>query len=98
MNTPAHQLPTIKEGSTIGFRFNVGTWCAIAGTFGTGLTIFVGFCIWLHNMHTDVQAMKEQQEKQAKVLDSIDRTVREIELRQTFGITTSLPRPAPVAP
>jgi hypothetical protein len=98
VTTPAHQLPTIKEGSTIGFRFSVGTWCAIVGSLGSALVVFVGFCIWLHAMYTDVQTMKAQQAEQAEVLQSIDRTVREIEIRQTFGVTTSLPKPPRVSP
>lgn len=91
MNTPAHQLPTIKEGSTLGFRFSVGTWCAIVGTAGGGIIILVGFCLWLNTMHVDVQALKELQKKQAETLERIEVTVREIEFRQKYGATSGLP-------
>lgn len=96
--TPAHQLPTIKEGSTVGFRFNVGTWCAIAGSLGTGAIVLVGFCIWLNTMHADVQALKGSQAKQADTLERIEATVREIEWRQKYGITAGLPAPVNETP
>lgn len=91
MNTPAHQLPTIKEGSTFGFRFSVGTWCTIIGSLCAGLALLIGFVLWLNAMHDDVQAMKAAQGKQAETLDAIRDSVREIEFRQKYGITAGLP-------
>jgi hypothetical protein len=91
VNTPAHQMPTIKEGSTIGFRFGVGTWCAIIGTIGGGIVILVGFCLWLNTMHVDVQALKDAQRRQAEASERIEAIVRDIEFRQRYGITAGIP-------
>lgn len=89
--TPAHQLPTIKEGSTLGFRFSVGTWCAIIGSLCTSIVLLIGGVLWLTSMHADVQVMKAAQAKQAETLDAIRDTVRDIEFRQRYGITAGLP-------
>jgi hypothetical protein len=98
MTTPAHQLPTIKEGTTLGVRFSVGTWCAIVGFIGSSLAIVVGFAIWLHTIYADQQEMKEAQSKQAEVLKRIEDAVREIEFRQKYGVFSSLPRPTTANP
>ncbi len=88
--TPDHQLPTIRDGSTVGFRFSVSTWCAIAGGLVTGAVILVGFCIWLNTMHDDVQGLKGTQLRQADTLERIEAVVREIEFRQKYGVTAGL--------
>lgn len=98
VNTPAHQLPTIKEGSTLGFRFSVGTWCAIIGSIGTALVVLTGGVLWLSTMHDDVQSMKAAQARQAETLNAIRDTVREIEFRQKYGITAGLPSSPRAAP
>ncbi len=103
--TPPHQLPTIKEGSTVGFRFNVGTWCAVVACLIAGLVTLIGFVRWLDAMHADVQALKGSQEKAAQRAESQDATLRRIEetckdidLRQRYGITAGLPAPVKANP
>lgn len=98
MNTPAHQLPTIKEGTTLGVRFSVGTWCAIIGTLGSAVVVVVGFAIWLHTIYADQKEMKAAQEAQAEVLKRIELSIQEIEFRQKYGIVTALPKPPMVTP
>ena len=89
--TPAHQLPTIKEGSTVGFRFNVGTWCAVVACLIAGLVTLIGFVRWLDALYADVQSLKGGAIKQVETLERIEATVREIEFRQKYGITAGLP-------
>ncbi len=91
MTTPTHPMPTIREGSTLGLRFTVGTWCAIVGTVGTGIVVVIGFAVWLHTVYQNQERMQKEQERQAEVLNRIERSVSEIEFRQKYGITTSLP-------
>ena len=98
MTTPAHQLPTIKEGSTVGFRFNVGTWCAIVACLVAGIVTLVGLIRWLDAMYADVQALKASQTKQVETLERIEGSVREIEFRQKYGITAGLPGPVKANP
>jgi hypothetical protein len=98
VNTPAHQLPTIKEGSTLGFRFSVGTWSAIIGSFTGGIIVLIGFCIWLNTMHVDVQMLKESQKIQAETLRRIESTVQDIEFRQRYGITAGMPSAGKATP
>ncbi len=96
--TPATQLPTIREGTTLGFRFTVAQWSAIIGSLIGGLVVLVGFSIWLNTMHVDVQALKDSQVQQAGALQRIERSLSEIEFRQRYGITTSLPPAASARP
>ena len=88
MNTPAHQLPTVTEKTTVGARFTLAQWLVGGCTFAGGI-------IWLSTMHADVQSVKESQKKQAETLEMIRDTVREIEFRQKYGITAGLPRATP---
>ncbi len=89
--TPATQLPTIREGTTLGFRFTVAQWSAIIGSLLGCLVVLVGFSIWLNTMHVDVQALKDSQAQTSGALQRIEKSLNEIEFRQKYGITTSLP-------
>lgn len=89
--TPDHQLPTILDGSTLGFRFSVSTWCIIVAALVAGVSTLIGFVLWLNTMHDDVQGLKGTQLRQADTLERIESVVREIEFRQKYGITAGLP-------
>ncbi len=105
--TPPDQMPTVRESSTVGFRFSVGTWCAIIGSTLGGLVVFVGFCIWLNTMHVDLQTVKSAQEKdaearaasddrQAERFQRIEKALEEIQFRQKYGITAAIVPPIKV--
>ncbi len=89
--TPGMQLPTIREGTTLGFRFTVAQWAAIIGSAFGGLTMIIGACIWLYILYANVETMKESQKSLTESVQRIETSVREIEFRQKYGITTTLP-------
>lgn len=96
--TPDHQLPTIRDTSTVGVRFSVGTWCLIVAALVAGLSTLIGFVLWLNNLHDAVDGLKGTQLRQADTLERIESSLREIEFRQKYGITAGLPAVVKVSP
>ncbi len=89
--TPPHQLPTIRESSTLGLRFGVGTWCVIAAVLVSGVCTLIGAVRWCDAIHAKQEAQGAVQVRQTETLERIEATVREIEFRQKYGITAGLP-------
>lgn len=96
-DTPG-QLPTVTAGTRIGIKLTAAEWCAVIAAIGSALTVFAGGCLWLYILWANVQDLKaDNQAQRAELkevraaLGSIQETLKDIELRQKYGIVGVLP-------